>query len=284
MPRILRDRKTLFGALLASLALHALAMPFFARSSISPDTGFGASGPQGNERVRSTTLSRISIESRRAIPVARVPARTAKPFARRAPALVTPQHARPAASVVVATGTRQAPASAPRVGNGDPRAASRARGAIAITIATAPPEDRATFSRPSARERSEIAAPVTPPPTPTPRASPESTPVDMPSPTAPARVVANRTETGMPTGGWGASFENPLVADENALDDLRARYRGARAIRIDVDEAGHATRVVVPASVSPELRVALERDLLALRYVPAECNGLRCGGSLQLSL
>lgn len=286
MPRNPRDRKTLIGAFLASLALHALGTPFFAPSSTLPQTGaFGADGQSGNERVRSTMVGRIAIESPRAIHATRPPARIAKPREHRplTSTPVAPRRARSALGDAVATSdARSQPTAVPRAGNG--RAMRRARGAIAITIATAAPDGPAHISRPSARERAEIDASATPAPTPTPLATAESTPVAIPSAAATARVVAIRAETGIPAGGWGASFEKPLVADESALEDLRARYRGARTIRVDVDEAGHATRVVIPASMPTDLRAALEHDLLALRYVPAECNGLRCGGTLQLIL
>ena len=278
MPRALRDRRTLAGALLASLALHALGMPFFARSSSPESGGFGGNGRPSNERERSTVVSRMTIESRRAIHVMRAPTRPAKQLAHRA--LTSP--ATSEASVVATRDARPKQKPVQRSGNG--RGAGRTRVAIALTIATAAPESQSHFLRPSARERAEIAVPATRTPTPSPLATTESTPVVVLIPMAPARVVATSTQTGVPAGGWGASFENPLFADDSALDDLRARYRGARTIRVDVDEAGHAIRVVVPASMAPDLRSALERDLFALRYIPAECNGLRCGGTLQLNL
>lgn len=285
MPRNLRDRKTMLGALLASLALHALGTPFFARSSTSSESGaYGANG-SANERVASTMVGRISMESRRTIQATRAPVHPAKPLEHRVRTSTPkmPIHPRSVAGDMVAT---RDPKWTPIPHAGDASVAGRARGAIAITIATAAPESPTLISRPSARERAEIVATATsaPIPTPKPLATAESTPVAIPSPTATAQIVAVRAESGIPPGGWGASFEKPIIADEGALDELRARYRGARTIRVDVDEAGHATRVVVPASMPTDLRAALEHDLLALRYVPAECNGLRCVGTLQLVL
>ena len=291
MPRILRDRKTLYGALLASLTLHALVTPFFAplSASFQRDT-LAVNGRDGNERVRATTVGRISIESRRTIHVPRAPARPATPRKHRllTSTPIVPKAPSPAltvASAVVAA--RDAFAKRPpvvRVGIGGSAGRPRAAVALAITIATAAPESQLHFMRPSARERAEIAVPTAPSQAPSPLATAESTPVVGPAPADSARVVAVRAESGIPAGGWGASFEKPLVADESALDDLRARYRGARAVSVDVDESGHATRVVASASLSADLRAALEHDLLALRYVPAECNGLRCEGTLQLIL
>ena len=275
MQRIPRYRKTLFGALLASIALHALGTPFFARSSTSPETGgVGAGGIRANENVRYAVVGRFSIES------PRTNVRPSKPAAHRVPTATSATHARPTDDA-----TRAIPdihtnrTSESRVGPAN-AAAGRSRGRIAITIATAAPDRPIIDPTPSARESVAALAPVSS----APLAIAEPTSVAAPTPTAIAPVVAVRADSGIPAGGWGASFEKPLVADETALDDLRARYRGARAIRVDVDEAGHATRVVAPASMPADLRTALEHELLALHYVPAECNGLRCGGTLQLSL
>ncbi len=279
MQRIPRYRKTLFGALLASIALHALGTPFFARSSTSPQTGgIGAGGITANERVRYAVVGRFSLES------PRTNARPSKPAAHRVPTATatatSPAHARPTNDATRATGDIHTNhSSESRVGRAD-AAAGRSRGRIAMTIATAAPDRPIIDPTPSARESAATLAPESS----TPLAIAEPTSVAAPTPAATAPVVAVRAESGIPAGGWGASFEKPLVADETALDDLRARYRGARAIRIDVDDAGHATRVVAPASMPADLRSALEHELLALHYVPAECNGLRCGGTLQLSL
>ena len=86
----------------------------------------------------------------------------------------------------------------------------------------------------------------------------------------------------VPNGGWGQNFANPLLADESALDDLRAKYHGSASVQ--VDESGHAVKVVINGALSADARAEIEKRLMALRYVPAECNGLRCGGTLQLTL
>jgi len=236
MQRIPRYRKTLFGALLASIALHALGTPFFARSSTSPETGgVGAGGIRANENVRYAVVGRFSIES------PRTNVRPSKPAAHRVPTATSATHARPTDDA-----TRAIPdihtnrTSESRVGPAN-AAAGRSRGRIAITIATAAPDRPIIDPTPSARESVAALAPVSL----TPLAIAEPTSVAAPTPTATAPVVA---------------------------------------VRADVDEAGHATRVVAPASMPADLRTALEHELLALHYVPAECNGLRCGGTLQLSL
>ncbi|MBD5656323.1 MAG: hypothetical protein IAI50_14255 [Candidatus Eremiobacteraeota bacterium] len=86
----------------------------------------------------------------------------------------------------------------------------------------------------------------------------------------------------MPPGGWGQSFEKPLIADDAALADLRSRYHARSAVTVDVDEAGHATRIVLPSGLTDDVRAEIEKRLRELRYVPAECNGLRCDGTLQI--
>lgn len=286
MPRSPRYRKTLFGAFLASLALHALGTPFFAHSSTSPETGMlGANGRPGNERVRYAVVSRLSIDPPRARPVASVRVRPSKPTRQNAPtpksrsARTSEHHARSATEATL-PGVPSVRAAGSRVG--DTKAAAPAHGAIALTLATGAPDRPSIAASPRLREPEATHAPAMP--TPTALATAEPTAAPTPSPTGVPRVVAARAESGIPPGGWGASFEKPLVADEAALDDLRARYRGARTVRVDVDEAGHATRVIAPANMPSDQRAALEHELLALRYVPAECNGLRCGGTLQLSL
>ncbi len=99
----------------------------------------------------------------------------------------------------------------------------------------------------------------------------------QPSPSAAPTELSD-----VPAGGWGQNFANPLLADESALDDLRAKYHGSASVQ--VDETGHAVKVVINGTLTPDARAEIEKRLMALRYVPAECNGLRCGGTLQLTL
>ncbi len=55
-------------------------------------------------------------------------------------------------------------------------------------------------------------------------------------------------------------------------------------IRIDVDETGHATEVRFVGPVSdPGLEQDIRLTLLALHYVPADCNGLHCDGTLEIA-
>ena len=84
-------------------------------------------------------------------------------------------------------------------------------------------------------------------------------------------------------GGWGQNFDSPMLADDSALAELRAKYR-VTGITIKVDENGHAVRVMLPANVPADARDEIVARLTALHYVPAECNGLRCAGSLIVNL
>jgi hypothetical protein len=85
-----------------------------------------------------------------------------------------------------------------------------------------------------------------------------------------------------PIGGWGQNFRDPVVLDDDTLAAIRSRYHGVVA-HIEVDEEGHATRVSVEGGgLDADARGEIERRLMAARYVPAECNGLRCAASLQL--
>lgn len=115
--------------------------------------------------------------------------------------------------------------------------------------------------------------------TPRPASSPTPTPapaVATPSPSAGERTIA--------AGGWGQTFEQPLVADDALLDALRARYPRSRGIRVEVDDAGRAMRVTFSDNLAQDIRAAIERALMEARYVPAECNGLPCDGTLRLEL
>jgi hypothetical protein len=192
----------------------------------------------------------------------------------------TPAHARAAARRPVARSVpRPAPAAAAAAPAQEP-AAAPARAAlprVALTLATAAPEG--------------TPAPEAPRPAPADGGSPHEAPTEAPAPQAPTSVpsppgaeaaeVAAHSE--VPSGGWGQSFDKPLVADEAALADIRSHYP-AGTVRIDVDEGGRATHISLPSGLSEEVRAELERRLLELRFVPAECNGLRCGGTLQITI
>ena len=149
---------------------------------------------------------------------------------------------------------------------------------------------------PNKTHRMAVVQPVaTPMPTPTHSATPHTashpantdaqvavnTPGADPKAAAPAPAASTEAVADAPPGGWGQNFRDPVVLDEGALASLRARYRGVVA-HVDVDEDGHAVRVSIDGSVDADARAEIERRLLATRFVPAECNGLRCAATLDL--
>jgi len=117
---------------------------------------------------------------------------------------------------------------------------------------------------------------------------PTAAPVTATQPTAAAVVMTSAIESSrgddVPSGGWGQSFEHPLVADEGALSDLRAKYHFAAAITVDVDRDGHAVKIDFPPAIPADVRDEIEKRLTALRYIPAECNGLRCAAPLTVRI
>lgn len=150
---------------------------------------------------------------------------------------------------------------------------------------------------PNKTHRMAVVQPVaTPMPTPTRTATPHlathspastdsqvaaNTPGSDPNAAAPAPAPTTEVVAEAPPGGWGQNFRDPVVLDESSLAPLRARYRGVVA-HVDVDEEGHATRVSIDGAVDADARAEIERRLLATRFVPAECNGLRCAATLDL--
>jgi len=100
---------------------------------------------------------------------------------------------------------------------------------------------------------------------------------------APSSVALAQSGGPVPAGGWGQNFRDPTVLDDSAVTALHARYHGEVVVRVDVDEDGHATRVTIAgANLDADDRAEIEKKLAALRYIPAECNGLRCAASLQI--
>jgi hypothetical protein len=137
--------------------------------------------------------------------------------------------------------------------------------------------------------------PSAPPGTPRPEAEaagavvPTPAPTPSPVPTVAAVAVAMSqkaaAERGIDAaaGGWGQNFDAPMLTDDAALDDLKAKYH-VKGITIKVDENGNAVRVILPPSVPADARDEIVARLSALRYVPAECNGLKCAGTMTVTL
>ena len=109
-----------------------------------------------------------------------------------------------------------------------------------------------------------------------PPAAPAATAAPAASP-APSPVVAQREDS---IGNFGETY--PAALDPSARGALLAGISGV-IVRISVDENGHATSIeFVRAPTDTTLREALRARLLAARFVPANCNGLRCEGTLEL--
>jgi hypothetical protein len=113
--------------------------------------------------------------------------------------------------------------------------------------------------------------------------TPTAAPTDGQSPgPAPSAELARSVDQ-VPPGGWGQNFRDPTILDDTALNDLRTKYHGT-VVLIEVDESGHATKISVQGGVDADSRAELERQLSAIRYVPAECNGLPCAASFKLTV
>jgi len=117
-------------------------------------------------------------------------------------------------------------------------------------------------------------------PTTPPRAKPilAVTPSPLPRATrSPAAVVAASF------GGLFSADYPPALATPSDAAEVRALLGGPARIRVDIDETGQATDVRFVSPVPDSQIVAAVRDkLLSLHYVPADCNGLHCDGTLEL--
>jgi len=264
-----RFRGSLGISSLMHLAAAALIVPVVATGSV--DYGRIGDAPKASESV---ILATLTIEHRIHMVPHHAPV-TAPPRKLRsvAAAIATPRRRaqRPAAA---AAPIAQRPAKV-AAWKSFVAHASRMRVAVAVLVSTPAPE----------RAPSAAAAPLRTPATAP--ASPLATATAVATATAsPAPEERRIAESGVdvPSGGWGQSFEKPLVADDAALSSLRAKFHGTAPIVVAVNQAGHAVSVSLPVGLSPDARADLERRLRELRYVPAECNGLRCDGTLELTL
>jgi hypothetical protein len=264
------DRLSLKRALGISSGLHLLLLPLFV-SALPAFFGTGvASSDHALTDREATTISYLTIERR--------PAPRPKPVA----APVQPAKATPRVALVVVTPPRLNK-SKPPVNKAVPAArhvaaalavVGRAARAVRDAVRTVAFAAVRTLGR-NASAPAGAAVPETVQAAPLP--SPSATPVATLAEASSARGIE------VPAGGWGQNFESPIVADDTTLADLRARYHVVASVSIEVDDSGHATRVTLPSGVPDDVRADLERRLMELRYVPAECNGLRCPGTLALS-
>jgi len=237
-----RDR----SAIAASIALHLCALVLLA--AIVPRASVSVDDP--DERTLLTTILHIERRPppRRPSPVHRTAAQSAPVPVARLPvihAAVTVEHA--TRKLVVAAEHRAAFVPAPATVRRPPPSVVR-------------PVARVAVAQPSAAPVVQAAA------TTAPAASP------APSP------VAARSEEGI--GNFGETY--PAALEPSLRGALLAGVAGFD-VRITVDENGRATSVeFVRPPADPAQRDELRARLLAARFIPAACNGLRCAGTLEL--
>jgi len=104
--------------------------------------------------------------------------------------------------------------------------------------------------------------------------APTSAPAASP---APSPVAAQR-EDGI--GNFGETY--PASVEPALRATLFAGISGI-VVRITVDESGRATSIeFVRAPADTAQREELRTRLLAAHFIPANCNGLRCTGTVEL--
>jgi outer membrane biosynthesis protein TonB len=134
-----------------------------------------------------------------------------------------------------------------------------------ISLALAPPSPAALATAPAAPTAQPALNTPAPPP--------------VPSPSATARTVEAAS-----FGGLFSQNYPPALAAPTELAQIRSRLRGPIRIRIDIDETGRATDVrFVRALPDAALEDEIRSQLLALHYIPADCNGLHCEGTLEIA-
>ncbi len=112
------------------------------------------------------------------------------------------------------------------------------------------------------------------------------TPTPMPTPTptvapTPRPAVAQLQNF----GGLFSQNYPPALTSSGVVADVRARLAGHGRIAVDIDEQGRATAVRFPGANTAVLTTAMQdvrAALLQLSYVPADCNGLHCEGTLEI--
>jgi hypothetical protein len=109
-----------------------------------------------------------------------------------------------------------------------------------------------------------------------------SEPTATATPTAaPAETTNGAAQHEDGIGNFGETY--PATVDPAARGALFVGLGGGIDVRITVDENGRATSVeFVRAPADASLRDELRTRLLAARFVPAACNGLRCIGTVEL--
>jgi len=105
----------------------------------------------------------------------------------------------------------------------------------------------------------------------------DASPAPPPAPSAAPTSVA-QSEEGI--GNFGETY--PASIEPTLRSALTAVGSGFD-VRVTVDENGHATAIEFMRSPpDATLREELRVKLLAARFIPAACNGLRCAGTVEL--
>ena len=105
-------------------------------------------------------------------------------------------------------------------------------------------------------------------------------PVPAPAPSVAAATPAPVAQTEEGIGNFGETYPASI---EPSLRSALAAVGSGFVVRVDVDENGRATAVEFMRSPpDPTLREELREKLLAARFIPAACNGLRCAGTVEL--
>jgi hypothetical protein len=238
-----RDRIAIAG----SIAIHLCVLTLATITILRPAIPLG----EPDERTLFTSLLRIQHVA--------PPRHAARPHAVAAAARPVPQAVRPV--VIHAAVTRERASHALLV-----KAEHRAA-AVALIVPTEPPK----------RVQAAVvdAAPATA--TAVPRAAAAATSAPSAAPAAPAQVAVQRDEG---IGNFGETY--PASIDPALRGTVLAGVNGV-VVRVAVDEYGRPTSVeFVRAPADAAQRDELRSRLLAARFIPAACNGLRCSGTVEL--
>ena len=214
----------------------------------------GATFPATDPDERALLTGQIRIEHR---PQPRIA------HARRAaaaPAVLQQQAARPVIHTLIATGH----ASRKML------VATEARAAYAPSQRAEPTHQPVAASYATTRLAAVATQPVT-------ETASQAAPTTAPATPAPSPVAAQRDEG---IGNFGETY--PASVEPGLRASLFAGISGID-VRITVDESGHATSVeFVRAPADAAQREELRTRLLAAHFIPANCNGLRCTGTVEL--
>jgi len=270
MSQSFSDRFSLKHALGLSTVLHVLVAPLFVVSSVVLVGAGQSAEPLGFRSGAVTTVTMMTIEHRTRHPAVHAQAIRPTPSQRLAPKRELPKARRSASVDTPAQSVAGAPSTRGQV--------AASEGSAVLSVVREPivtqPVEAATLA--PKVESAPTAAPTS-------GAAPPSQPAVTVALASSMQSAAGHGYDA-PNGGWGQNFERPLIADEVPLNDLRAKYHFSATITVNVDETGHATRVTFPNSIPAEARPDIEKRLTALRYVPAECNGLRCAAALAIPI